>query len=178
MSRGPAGCPPANGQHCTALNTSNHNTQRSQRTRRRKKSHAKTRPATPRVAMRAWRKRRKEKRDFEQELTEVTEFSVSSLSSCVKILCLRCPRTRKKGQILENRGCRCVCSSLFKSAFVLNLCAFASLADVAKGGDGAKSALRQIFSVFMSFYFRQNCKINPARGSSHEDFRFCSQFRR
>jgi len=27
------------------------------------------------------------------------------------------------------------------------LCAFASLADVAKGGDGAKSALREIFSV-------------------------------
>ena len=26
-----------------------------------------------------------------------------------------------------------------------NLCAFASLADVAKGGDGAKSALREIF---------------------------------
>jgi hypothetical protein len=27
-----------------------------------------------------------------------------------------------------------------------NLCAFASLADVAKGGDRAKSALREIFS--------------------------------
>ena len=29
--------------------------------------------------------------------------------------------------------------------FVLRLCAFASPADVAKGGDGAKSALREIF---------------------------------
>jgi hypothetical protein len=29
----------------------------------------------------------------------------------------------------------------------LNLCAFASLADEAKGGDGAKSALRETFSV-------------------------------
>ena len=33
-----------------------------------------------------------------------------------------------------------------KHAFCcLNLCGFASLADVAKGGDGAKSALREIF---------------------------------
>ena len=31
-----------------------------------------------------------------------------------------------------------------------NLCAFASLADVAKGGDGAKSALREIFSVLVA----------------------------
>ena len=30
------------------------------------------------------------------------------------------------------------------------LCAFASLADVAKGGDGAKSALREIFPIFIS----------------------------
>jgi hypothetical protein len=36
-------------------------------------------------------------------------------------------------------------ASGLKSVFVSNLCAFASLADVAKGGDGAKSALREIF---------------------------------
>ena len=30
-----------------------------------------------------------------------------------------------------------------------NLCAFASLADVAKGGDGAKSALREFLFVFL-----------------------------
>jgi hypothetical protein len=30
-----------------------------------------------------------------------------------------------------------------------NLCAFASLADVAKGGDGAKSALREIFCLYL-----------------------------
>jgi len=31
------------------------------------------------------------------------------------------------------------------------LCAFASLADVAKGGDGAKSALREICLLFVIF---------------------------
>jgi hypothetical protein len=40
----------------------------------------------------------------------------------------------------------CALSRLF--LFCLNLCAFASLADVAKGGDGAKSALRENFSPF------------------------------
>jgi hypothetical protein len=34
-------------------------------------------------------------------------------------------------------------SSVFNFSF---LCVFAALADVAKGGDGAKSALREIFS--------------------------------
>jgi hypothetical protein len=36
--------------------------------------------------------------------------------------------------------------STFAVRAPLNLCAFASLADVDKGGDGAKSALREIFS--------------------------------
>ncbi len=34
----------------------------------------------------------------------------------------------------------------------LNLCAFASLADVAKGGDGVESALREIF---LGFFLRR-----------------------
>jgi hypothetical protein len=36
------------------------------------------------------------------------------------------------------------------SCLCLNLCVFASLADVAKGGDGAKSALREIFLIARS----------------------------
>jgi hypothetical protein len=44
-------------------------------------------------------------------------------------------------------------SSVFVSFVIFVYCSlvplpFASLADVAKGGDGAKSALREIFSVF------------------------------
>jgi hypothetical protein len=46
-----------------------------------------------------------------------------------------------------------------KSVFVLNLCAFASLADVAEEGDGAKSALREIFSAFVSFVIFPYCDL-------------------
>ncbi len=35
----------------------------------------------------------------------------------------------------------------------LYLCAFASLADVAKGGDGAKSALREILGLWLPQIF-------------------------
>jgi len=44
----------------------------------------------------------------------------------------------------------------------LNRCAFASLADVAKGGDGAKSALREIF-LALSLGFQGLTPFRSAR---------------
>ena len=47
-----------------------------------------------------------------------------------------------------NRSFAAYWYQLFRSSPPPNLCAFASLADVAKGGDRAKFALREIFLAY------------------------------
>ena len=63
--------------------------------------------------------------------------------------------------------------SVFICGCFLNLCAFASLADEAKGGDGAKSALREIFL----FWVLESNRSDGAGGVMerwHRESRICA----